>query len=319
MLRMLIRRLGLGGLTVFLVSVIIFAGVEMLPGDACTAYLEREAQGQRLENCRTEFGLNRPAHERYFAWASGAIQGDFGTNVTGTREIATLVSDRLKNSLMLGGLSMLVGVPLALVLGVIAGLTRDRLPDLTISTLAIFAMTIPEFVTATVLILVFSIWLNWVPGIVLTGASAPALDYFPEILLPMAVFTLVMCAHILRTVRSSVIEVLASDYVQMATLKGLPRGQIVRRHVLPNALLPVINVVALTVAWLLGGVVVIETVFNFPGLGRLMVEAIAMRDLPTVQAIALIVATIYVGVNLTADMLTMLANPRLRTLHTRRR
>jgi len=184
--------------------------------------------------------------------------------------------------------------------------------------LAIFAMTIPEFVSATVLILVFSVWLGWLPGIVLTSASAAASEFFPEIILPVLVLTMVMTAHILRMVRSSVIEVMAGDYIQMATLKGVPYWRIVFRHALPNALLPAINVVALTIAWLLGGVVVIEVVFNYPGLGRMMIDAISDRDLPVVQAIALIIATVYVCVNLSADILTMFANPRLRTLHMRR-
>lgn len=214
--------------------------------------------------------------------------------------------------------ALLAGVPLAIVLGVIAGLWRDRPADLIVSTAAIFAMTIPEFVSATVLILLFSVWLGWLPGIVLTSAEAPAAEFFPEIVLPVIVLSMVMTAHILRMVRSSVIEVMNGDYIQMATLKGVPYWQMVFRHALPNALLPAINVVALTIAWLLGGVVVIEVVFNYPGLGRMMIDAISDRDLPVVQALALIVATVYVFVNLTADMLTMIANPRLRTLNTRK-
>jgi peptide/nickel transport system permease protein len=219
---------------------------------------------------------------------------------------------------LLAACALIVGVPTAILLGVVSGLWRDRPVDLVLSTGAIFAMTIPEFVSATVLILVFSVWLGWLPGIVLTSANAPASEFFPEIILPVVVLAMVMTAHILRTVRSSVIEVMNSDYVQMATLKGVPYWRIVFRHALPNALLPAINVVALTIAWLLGGVVVIEVVFNYPGLGRMMIDAISDRDLPVVQAIALIVATVYVGVNLTADLLTMVANPRLRTLYTRK-
>jgi len=318
MLGMLLRRLFLGIVTVWIVTVIIFAGVELLPGDSCTAFLEREAQGVALENCREAQGLNRPATARYIDWATNAARGDFGVSANGERSIAELVGNRLKNSLLLAACSLALGVPLAIFLGVVTGLWRDRPVDLTISTLAIFAMTIPEFVSATVLILIFSVWLGWLPGIVLTSANAPAADFFPEIILPVLVLTMVMTAHILRMVRSSVIEVMAGDYIQMATLKGVPYWRIVFRHALPNALLPAINVVALTIAWLLGGVVVIEVVFNYPGLGRMMIDAISDRDLPVVQAIALIVATVYVCVNLSADILTMFANPRLRTLHMRR-
>ncbi len=318
MLRLILRRLMLGAVTVFLVSGIIFAGVEILPGDACTAYLEREAQGKRLENCRIELNLNRSAVTRYLEWAVNAIQGDLGVSANGSFPITELVGERLKNSLLLAACALGVGVPLAIFLGCVTGLQRDKPIDLFFSTAAIFAMTIPEFVSATVMILVFSVWLGWVPGIVLTPADAPASEFFPEIILPVVVLSMVMTAHILRMVRSSVIEVMASDYIQMATLKGVPYWRIVFRHALPNALLPAINVVALTIAWLLGGVVVIEVVFNYPGLGRMMIDSISDRDLPVVQAIALIVATVYVGVNLSADMLTMIANPRLRTLHTRK-
>lgn len=319
MLQMISRRLFLGIITVFLVSVIIFTGVEILPGDACTAFLERDAHGKLLENCRIEQGLNAPAISRYVDWVSGALVGDLGTTLNGQKKIIDLVGFRLRNTLLLASMATLIGVPLALFLGVVAALWRDRAADLTISTFTIGAMSIPEFVLATLLILVFSIWLGWIPGIVLTSYDAPLGEFFPAIFLPVIILTLVMTAHILRTVRSSVIEAMASDYAQMATLKGVPYWRIVFRHVLPNALLPVINVVALTIAWLLGGVVVIESVFNYPGLGRMMIDSISDRDLPVTQAIALIIASVYVAVNLTADILTMMANPRLRTLHTRRR
>jgi len=315
---MLLRRLSLGLITVILVSIIIFTGVEFLPGDACTAFLEREAQGKLLENCRQDLNLNRPAIDRYIDWASSAMVGDLGLSVNGQQSIAELVGNRMNNSLLLAFCALLVGVPLAIFFGVITALWRDKPIDLFFSTAAIFAMTIPEFVSSTVLILVFSVWLGWLPGIVLTSANASAAEFFPEIILPVIVVAMVMTAHILRMVRTSVIDVLASDYVRMATLKGVPYWQIVFHHVLPNALLPAINVVALTIAWLLGGVVVIEVVFNYPGLGRMMIDSISDRDLPVVQAIALILATVYVSINLTADLLTMIANPRLRTLHMRK-
>ena len=319
MLFMLIRRVLLGGVTVCIVSLIIFAGVEMLPGDACTQFLgEYQADEELLAQCRKDLNLNRPPIDRFAEWTQGAITGDLGLAADGTTKISTIVGDRLKNSLLLAFLAMAVGIPLALFLGVVSGLWRDRLPDIIASTLAIFAMTIPEFVSATLLILVLSVWLGWLPGIVLTSAAAPASEFFPAILLPMIVLSFVMCAHIMRMVRSSVIDVMASDYVQMATLKGVPYWQMVFRHALPNALLPAINVVALTIAWLLGGVVVIEVVFNYPGLGRLMIDSISDRNLPVVQSIALIVASVYVCVNLAADLLTMIANPKLRTMYMRK-
>lgn len=317
MFRMILQRIALGAVTVFLVSVMIFTAVEVLPGDACTAILQRDAVGQRLDNCRQELGLNKPAAERYILWAGHALKGDLGTSIHNGKPIATLVFERFKNTMLLAGLTLLLGVPLAIGLGIVTALRRDKPLDVTLSSIAIFAMTIPEFVSATVLIFIFSIWLGWVPGIVTASASAPLSAFFPGIILPVLVLTMVMTAHILRTVRSSVIDVMESDYVQMARLKGVPFHTIVIRHALPNALLPAINVIALTIAWLLGGVVVVEKVFNFPGLGHYMVDAISDRDLPVVQAIALIVATVYVGVNLAADLLGLLLNPRLRTMRAR--
>ncbi len=318
MLRMVLQRLMLGVITLGLVSLIIFAALEILPGDACTALLKQDAQGQRLLNCQKELGLDRPAYQRYLSWAGGAVQGDLGLSAHSNKPISSMVADRLKNSLLLGVTALAVGLPLAFAAGILAALRRDKVLDLVLSSLAIGAMTIPEFVSATVLILVFSGWLGWLPGIVLTPPGAPLAKFFPEIILPVAVLAMVMTAHILRTVRSSMLEVLDSDYVRMATLKGVPYRTMVLRHVLPNALLPAINVVALTVAWLLGGVVVIEMVFNYPGLGRLMIGAISDRDLALVQSIALIVATVYVLVNLSADLLTLVANPRLRTAVSKR-
>jgi len=317
MFRMFLQRVGLGVITVFLVSAMIFTAVEILPGDACTAILQRDAVGQRLENCRQELGLNRSAIIRYSTWAIQVLKGDLGTSIHNGKQIADLVFERFKNTMLLATLTLMLGVPLAIGLGILTALRRDRLPDVVVSTLAIFAMTIPEFVSATLLIFIFSIWLGWVPGIVTASASAPLSSFFPGIILPVVVLTMVMTAHILRAVRSNVIEVMESDYIQMAVLKGVPYRTIILRHALPNALLPAINVIALTIAWLLGGVVVVEKVFNFPGLGHYMVDAISDRDLPVVQAIALIVATVYVGVNLAADLLGLLLNPRLRTMRTR--
>ena len=316
MFRLIIRRLALGLLTLVLVSGIVFVAVEALPGDACTAYLGRMAQGKRLENCRRDFGLERPALTRYVEWTAAAVQGDLGISLKRNKPITGIIGPRLRNTLVLGLAATMIGVPIAVLLGIIAGLWRDRPVDLWVSTTAILAMTIPEFVSATMLILIFSIWLGWLPGIVTTPPNAPLFEFLSDIILPIVTLALVMTAHILRMVRTSVIDVMASDYIQMARLKGVPYWRMVFRHVLPNALLPTINLVALTIAWLLGGVVVIEVVFNYPGLGRLTINAIADRDLAMVQAIALILATIYVGLNLFADLLTLVVNPRLRTMQT---
>ena len=311
---LVIKRILLGLITLFIVSLITFVGVEILPGDACTTYLEREAYGAALEACYERLGLNVPAYERYISWAFGVLQGDFGYSLSGEMKINDVLGPRVKNSMVLASASILIGIPIALLLGIITALWRDKMPDIIISTIAIFSMTIPEFVSATLLILIVAIWLEWLPGIVIVPTGVSVYELLPNIILPVIAISMIMTAHMARMVRSSVIQVMASDYVQMAILKGVPYWKMVFKHVLPNALLPAINVVALTIAWLLGGVVVTEVVFNYPGLGRLVIESISNRDLPVVQALAIILASIYVSINLIADLMTLVLNPRLKSL-----
>jgi peptide/nickel transport system permease protein len=311
---LVIKRILLGLITLFIVSLITFVGVEILPGDACTTYLEREAYGAALEACYERLGLNVPAYERYIFWAFGVLQGDFGYSLSGDMKINDVLGPRVKNSMVLASASILIGIPIALLLGIITALWRDKMPDIIISTIAIFSMTIPEFVSATLLILIVAIWLEWLPGIVIVPTGVSVYELLPNIILPVIAISMIMTAHMARMVRSSVIQVMASDYVQMAILKGVPYWKMVFKHVLPNALLPAINVVALTIAWLLGGVVVTEVVFNYPGLGRLVIESISNRDLPVVQALAIILASIYVSINLIADLMTLMLNPRLKSL-----
>ena len=313
MLILVLKRILLGLITLFIVSLITFVGVEVLPGDACTTYLEREAYGAALEACYKRLGLDIPAYERYVSWAIGVIQGDFGYSLSGEMKINDVLGPRVKNSLVLASASILIGIPIALLLGIITALWRDKMPDIIISTFTIFSMTIPEFISATLLILIVAIWLEWLPGIVIVPTGASVSELLPNIILPVIAISMIMTAHMARMVRSSVIQVMASDYVQMAILKGVPYWKMVFKHVLPNALLPAINVVALTIAWLLGGVVVTEVVFNYPGLGRLVIESISNRDLPVVQALAIILASIYVIINLIADLLTLMLNPRLKS------
>ena len=318
MLFLICKRIGLGLITLFIVSLITFIGVEVLPGDACTAYLEREAFGAQLEACIKRLGLDIPSYERYISWAYNAMQGNFGYSLSGQMPITEVLGPRVKNSLILASASIIIGIPTALILGIITALWRDKFPDIIISTIAIFSMTIPEFISATLLILVVAIWLEWLPGIVIVSTDATFLELLPNIILPVIAIAMIMTAHMARMVRSSVIQVMASDYVQMAILKGVPYWKMVFKHVLPNALLPAINVVALTIAWLLGGVVVTEVVFNYPGLGRLVIESISNRDLPVVQALAIILASIYVSINLIADLMTLMLNPRLKSMQIRK-
>jgi len=308
------RRLLLSVLTLFIVSLVVFVGVELLPGDLATAFLGREATPTRLASLRAELGLDRPTTERYLHWLGNVLQGDLGMSLARKEPVGDLVGLRLRNSLLLGLTAGLIGLPLALVLGIIAGLARDRVPDLWISTISLIFMTLPEFVTATFLILLFAITWPIFPAVTTVPPDSPIKEFLPNIALPVVALTFVMVAHNLRMVRTNVIDVMTSEYVQMAILKGVPRARVVLRHALPNALLPTINLLALYIAWLASGVVIIEQVFNYPGIGTLMIQAVHDRDMPLVQAIVLVIAGTYVVLNLGTDLLVMMLDPRLRSM-----
>jgi peptide/nickel transport system permease protein len=313
MIKLIGQRVTLSCATLLIVSVIIFVSTEVLPGDVATAILGREASPARLALLREQLGLDRPAMERYVAWLSGALRGDFGMSLARPNvAVGQLIAERLRNTVLLSISAGVIGLPLALGLGVVAGLLRDRAPDALISTLALIGMSLPEFVIGSLLILTFGVTWAILPAVTVAPPDAPIAILLPNLILPAITLIIVMVAYILRMVRSSMIDALASDYVQMATLKGMSRSRVVVRHALPNALLPTINAVALTVAWLIGGVVVVETVFNFPGIGRLMVTAVQDRDLPLVQALGLLGAALYIMINLSADLLTLWLSPRLR-------
>ena len=295
-------------------SLVIFAGVELLPGDLATAFLGREATPTRLVSLRAELGLDQPATVRYVNWLGNVLQGDLGMSLARKKPIGVLIGLRMRNTLLLGVTAGIIGLPVALVLGIITGLTRDRKPDLWISTISLIFMTLPEFVTATLLILLFAIVWPIFPAVTIVPPDSPIKEMLPNIALPVITLIFVMVAHNLRMVRTNVIDVMTSEYVQMATLKGIPRARVVLRHALPNALLPTINLIALYLAWLVGGVVIIEQVFNYPGIGTLMIRAVHDRDIPLVQAIVLVIAGSYVVLNMGADLLVMMLDPRLRSM-----
>lgn len=313
MIALIFRRFILAIITLFIISLIVFIGVEALPGDAATAYLGQSATPESLSALRKEFGLNTPAPERYLNWMSDILKGDLGMSMSRRKPVLEIIGNQFRNTVVLTVAASLVGIPLAIILGVITGLTRDKWPDIVISLFAILGMTLPGFIIATLLIYIFSIKVDWFPAIAMVPSNAPVSEILPNIVLPIITLTIVMTAHILRLVRTSMIDVLSSEYIQMARLKGIPAMRVIFFHALPNAMLPAINVIALTIAWLLGGVAIVETVFNFPGIGKLLINAIGDRDLMLVQAIAMILSAIYIVINLIADILTLFLNPRLRT------
>ncbi|MEZ4662629.1 MAG: ABC transporter permease [Caldilineaceae bacterium] len=296
-----------------MVSLIVFVMVELLPGDAATAYLGRNATPKGWNGSRHPW-LGSPGSPSVSQLGRWLLRGDFGISLARQEPINDFLWLRLRNSLLLGVIAALVGFPLAIGLGIIAGLTRDRLPDLLLSTISLIGMSLPEFVTATLLIYLFSIKWRLLPAVTLVNPNAPLWELLPNIVLPTLTLIILLTAYILRVVRTSLIEVMRSDYIRTARGKGMASRWVILHHALPNALLPTLTIAALTIAWLIGGLFVIEAVFNYPGIGTLLLTAIQDRDLPLVQSIAVVMAVIYILANLGADLLTLMLNPRLRSV-----
>ncbi|MFJ4219421.1 ABC transporter permease [Curtobacterium luteum] len=314
-----LRRLGIAVLTVVLASLFVFLAVQALPGDVAQQLLGQNATPEAVQQLRASLGLDQNVWLRYLEWLGGAVHGDFGTSLVSGSPVAPTLFTAFRNSMLIAVPAMLVGVTLSLFLGVVAGVRRGRTTDRVVSVVSLVVMSVPEFMVATVLVLCFAIGLPLFPAVVLRGSDATVGELLPTIWLPITVLTLAMAAYIVRTARSSTIDVMASEFVTTAELKGLPMRRVVWKHALPSALLPTLTVIALNVAWLLGGVVVVENVFNYPGMGKLMLESVYDRDLPTIEAIALLSAVVYVVCNLVADLVALALDPKLRTRQRRPR
>ena len=312
LLRLIAQRLALGIGTLFVVSILIFAGTELLPGDVAQAILGQMATPEAVANIRAELGLDRPAVVRYFDWLAGFVQGDFGTSLANRQPIADMIGHRLANTLFLASAAAVVSVPIAVLLGLIAARFRETWLDKSISIATLSAISMPEFFIGYLLIFVFAVQLFWAPSIASVYAGMGLGDRLAAVALPVATLALVVIAHMMRMTRAAIINVMSSPYIEMAELKGVSRSRIIFRHALPNSLSPIINVIVLNLAYLVVGVVVVEVVFVYPGMGQLMVDHVAKRDVPVVQACGLIFAATYVLLNMTADILSILANPRLR-------
>lgn len=310
--RFLLRRLFFVMFTLAVVSLVIFAVTEILPGDVATMILGQQATPEDLATLRARLGLNRPAHVRYLEWVGGLLHGDWGRSLRLGVPVGPLLAQRLRNSLALAVLAFAAGVPTSVLLGVVAGLERDRWPDHVVSVGTLVAVSLPEFVTGVFLIIVFASWLRWLPPSSLIEPEANLLESLRHLVLPAATLMLVMWAHIARMTRSSMAEVMESNYIRTAILKGLPMRTVIFEHALRNALLPTITIIAINVGWLMGGLIVVESVFAYPGLGQLLVFAIGNHDVPLLQAVTLIIAAIYSMSNLTADLLYRYSNPRIR-------
>ena len=305
------QRIALGLLTLFVISLIIAFGVELLPGDLAQEILGQGATPEGLRVLRLQLGLDTPPHIRYLDWLGGMITGDMGLSLANKRPISELIGPRLSNTLFLGGFAALIAIPVALTLGILAALYRNSLYDRGVNIFTLTSISFPEFFIAYILILFFAIKLGWFPGISNISSELTFMEKLYRTLLPAASLTLVVVAHMMRMTRTSIINLLSSPYIEMARLKGIKPLRIITRHALPNALAPIVNVIAINLAYLVVGVVIVEVVFVYPGLGQLLVDSVSKRDVPVVQACSMIFASVYILLNLSADIISIVTNPRL--------
>jgi peptide/nickel transport system permease protein len=309
-----IRRTLLGLVTLLLVSVLVFAATQALPGDPARAILGRTATPDSLAALRDQLNLDRPAVEQYLDWLGGVVTGDFGNSLAANEPVTQVLGKRLQNSAVLWLLAALISVPLSIVLGAATARRRDSAFDHSTSIVMLALAALPEFVVAIALVVLFGTTVTQVlPAVSLIPPEDHPWDHMDALVLPLATLTLAVTPYIVRIFRASMVEVLESDYVEMARLKGMNERLVVWRHAAPNAIAPAIQVIALNLAYLAGGIVVVEYVFGYPGIGAALVDAVANRDIPVVQALAILIAAVYVILNLAADVTTILVSPRLRT------
>ncbi|RWM37811.1 ABC transporter permease [Mesorhizobium sp.] len=311
-MKLVAQRIALGILLLLAVSVLIFAGTQILPGDVAQAILGQSATPESLANLREQLGLNQPAYIRYFHWLGGVLTGDLGTAMSSGQDIATSIKDRLWNTLFLAFWAAIVAVPLAIILGLIAVRYRNGWVDKLISGLALASTSFPEFFIGYVLVFYFAVQHQWFPAISTVYEGMSFGERLQAIALPAAALTLVVLAHMMRMTRAAILNVMQSAYVETAELKGLSAFSVIRKHAFPNAIAPIINVVMLNLAYLVVGVVVVEVIFVYPGMGQYLVDHVTKRDVPVVQAVGLIFAAVYISLNIIADIAAIVANPRLR-------
>lgn len=310
----IVRRLLLGVVTLLITSVLIFGATQALPGDAARSILGRSATPESLATLRVQLGLDEPVVTQYWNWISGILTGDFGTSLVNSVPVTEVLGERLVYSLFLMLVAGLISVPLGIALGAISARRRDGTFDQVTSITTLGLAALPEFVVGITLAVIFSTTVFQVlPSVIVTEPGTGPWNYPKELVLPVITLVIAVFPYTCRIMRASTVEILESDFVEMARLKGLSERRVLWRHAVPNALAPTFQVTALNLAYLAGGIVVVEAVFNYPGIGLLLVESVRARDIPTVQAIALLIAALYVVLNLLADVATILVSPRLRT------
>ena len=306
------RRLLIGVFILLIVSVLVFAGTEILPGDVATAILGQSATPELVALIRERLGLDDPVYLRYLHWLGGLVTGNLGTSLVNGADLSGEVGVRLFNTFFLALLTASVAVPLSIVLGLLSALKPNGALDRTISTVTLALISLPDFLTAIILVTLFAVTWKFFPAIVNIRSDDGITDIMHALVLPVATLVFAVLAHMVRLTRTVVLNVLTSPPIEMALLKGVPRWRILIVHALPNALAPIVNVIALNLAYLIAGIVVIETLFNVLGLGRFTVESVQNRDIPAVQVCAMIFCAVYVLLNLLADVISIIANPRLR-------
>ena len=306
------RRLLVGVFILLVVSVLVFAGTEILPGDVATAILGQSATPELVALIRERLGLDDPVYLRYLHWLGGLVTGNLGTSLVNGADLGGEVGVRLFNTFFLALLTASVAVPLSIVLGLLSALKPNGALDRTISTVTLALISLPDFLTAIILVTLFAVTWKFFPAIVNIRSDDGITDIMHALVLPVATLVFAVLAHMVRMTRTVVLNVLTSPPIEMALLKGIPRWRILIVHALPNALAPIVNVIALNLAYLIAGIVVIETLFNVLGLGRFTVESVQNRDIPAVQVCAMIFCAVYVLLNLLADIISIIANPRLR-------
>lgn len=308
----ILQRLLLGVLTLWLVSMLIFVGTEMLPGDVASAILGQNGTPESVAALREQLGLGQPAVQRYLQWFTGILHGNLGTSLANGRPIAAELLPRLGNTLFLATYAALIAIPLAVLLGITSAIWRGSVFDRLANTLTLLSISVPEFFVGYLLVMFLAVRLAWFPSLAMVNPDDGLADRLYNCTLPMLTLVLVVLAHMLRMTRASVGAVMSSSYIETAVLKGIPTWRIVIGHALPNALAPIINVIAFNLAYLVVGVILVEVVFVYPGIGQLMVDAVTKRDLPVVQACGMLFGGTYILLNTLADLLAMWCNPRLR-------
>ncbi|CAN7418768.1 ABC transporter permease [Pseudoduganella sp. LjRoot289] len=311
-LRLVVNRLGVSVLTLLAVSAVIFTITTLLPGDAAQQALGQEATPELVAAMRAKFGLDQPAHVRYFHWLGGLLTGNPGYALANGLPVAELIGGRLPASLMLAAVTAAVSVPLALTIGILSAMYRGSLFDRTVSMVTVWTVSVPEFLIATVAVLVFAVKLRWLSALSRTEDIATFAQFLRVYAMPVMTLCCVIVAQMARMTRAAVIDQLTSSYVEMARLKGVRPIRMALTHALPNAVGPIVNAVALSLAYLIGGVIIVESIFNYPGIASLMVDSVTMRDMPVVQACAMLFCAGYLVLLTLADVCAILSNPRLR-------